>query len=78
MVRTPVQLTEKQAAALRALALRRGVSVAEIIRQAVERILEESEATEQWRRASAVVGRYRDTMSDVASRHDAYLDEAYR
>lgn len=78
MVRTQVQLTEQQVAALRALAVRRGISLAEIIRQAVDRLLEESADAERWQRASALVGRYRDPRADVSTRHDQYLDAAYR
>ncbi len=81
MVRTQIQLTEEQARALKAAAARQGVSMAELIRQAVDRILEEQEQerAEKWRRATALVGRYRDKegATDVSVNHDKYLDEIY-
>jgi predicted DNA-binding protein len=36
MIRTQIQLTEEQAARLKAVAARRGISMAEVIRQAVD------------------------------------------
>ena len=77
MIRTQIQLTEEQAIGLRNLAARRGVSLAELIRQGVERILDEYEREEKWQRASTLVGRYSDDARDVAINHDRYLDEAY-
>ncbi len=79
MVRTQIQLTEEQARALKAAATRQGVSMAELIRQGVDRILEEQERAEKWRRASALLGRYtdRDGATDVSVNHDKYLDEIY-
>ncbi len=78
MIRTQIQLTEAQARTLKDLSVRRGVSVAELIRQGVERILAESEQAATWRRASALIGRYTDTAPDVAVDHDRYLAESYR
>jgi hypothetical protein len=77
MIRTQVQLTEEQVGALRRLAAQRGVSLAELVRQGVERLLVESEEAERWQRASELVGRYRDEASDLSVNHDRYLDEAY-
>jgi predicted DNA-binding protein len=66
-------LTEAQKRRLNDLARRRGISMAELIRQAVERILEDED--ERWRRASSVVGRFRSGSSDISTRHDDYLAE---
>ena len=41
MVRTQIQLTEEQAEGLKRLAAERGVSMAELVRQSVQRLLEE-------------------------------------
>jgi hypothetical protein len=71
-------LTEEQARRLRRIAQRDGVSIAEVIRQAVERRVVAEEEVDPWERASALVGRYHGDRSDVSSRHDAYLDDAYR
>lgn len=76
MIRRQVQLTDKQDAALRRLARRRRVSVAAVVREAVDRISRDDDAA--WRRAFAVVGKYRSSGGNVAEEHDRYLAEIYR
>ena len=81
MVRTQIQLTDRQARRLRAEARERGLSLAEIIRRYVEKGLSE-EAPERavlYERAARVVGRFRDRgrARDVSKNHDRYLDEAF-
>ena len=81
MIRTQIQLTEKQADALRDLAAREHVSVAELIRRSVDAWIRSSvERTpdERWQRALAVAGRFRSNMTDVSTNHDRYLAEAYK
>ena len=78
MVRTQIQLTEQQARALKEMAARRAVSVAELIRQCVQRLLEEREEEEKWRRALSIGGRYRSGHADISTNHDKYLVEGYR
>ena len=79
MVRTQIQLTEAQAAALRRMAAERGVSMAALIRDAVEQVIEAQETQRgSWARALAVVGKYSSGLTDVAEEHDRYLEEAYR
>ena len=72
-----VQLTEEQAAALKSLAARRGVSVSELIRQGVDTILRGPQLEERARRerARAVAGRFASGLGDLAERHDRYLGE---
>jgi hypothetical protein len=80
MVRTQVQLTEKQAEALRRLALARGCSVAQLVRQGVELALSGSATVlpaERRRRALAAVGRFRSGRRDVSAKHDDHLGEAF-
>ncbi len=77
MVRTQIQLTEEQAKALREIAAQRGVSMAELIRESVDHIIEEREQKEKWQKALGVMGRYRSGLSDVAASHDKYLAEDY-
>lgn len=76
MVRTQIQLTEEQACRLKEIAARRGVSMAELIRQAVERILEESQWGEKRRRALEVAGKFPGPF-DLSANHDKYLVEGY-
>lgn len=82
MVRTQIQLTERQARRLREQARERGLSLAEIIRQYVEKGLSEeaSDRSRLYDRAARVVGRFRDRRDarDLSSKHDRYLDEAFR
>jgi len=80
MVRTQVRLSEAQASKLRAAARRDGISLAEAIRRLVDRGLAETgkDRARRYARGAKVVGKFRDRRgaSDVATRHDAHLDEA--
>jgi Arc/MetJ-type ribon-helix-helix transcriptional regulator len=79
MARTSVQLPEDDLATLRRIARKQGVSVSELVRQGVRLLLRRQmrpESTEQWRRARQLAGRFQSGKSDVARRHDTYLDEA--
>lgn len=80
MVRTQIQLTERQSRRLKALAASEGTSVAELIRRAVNRALDTDiliDPEEAKQRALAVIGRFTDSVTDVAEHHDKYLTEAY-
>jgi hypothetical protein len=81
MIRTQIQLTELQAESLKAAAARRGVSMAELIRQSVDQLLEktgEPSRKELRQRAAAAAGRFRSSAGDVSIRHDDYLADAVR
>lgn len=81
MIRTQVQLTETQNRLLEELRTRRRMSKAELVRQAVDEFLARAAAEdgldEQRLRALLIVGRHRSGKTDVATRHDDYLTEAY-
>lgn len=79
MIRTQIQLNETQAAKLKRIAAARGVSMAEVIREAVDRLPDRDDRDERWTRALAAVGkgRDRDGATDVSIRHDDYLAEIY-
>jgi hypothetical protein len=80
MVRTQIQLSEKQAKALKKLAARRNVSVAELIRQAVDEQLRAAggvDRDERKRRALAAAGRFHSGLTDLSTEHDHYLAEAF-
>jgi Arc/MetJ-type ribon-helix-helix transcriptional regulator len=78
MVRTQVQLTDDQARRLKSMAGERGISMAALIRDGVERVLADGDRQERWRRALAVVGKYRSgDHSNVSEDHDRYLEEIY-
>lgn len=81
MIRTQVQLTEEQMRQLRELAAKRGVSMAELIRQAVD-VMVRSGGDIPWeercRRALQAAGRFASGHRDTSVEHDAHLEEAYR
>jgi hypothetical protein len=80
MVRTQIQLTEEQVTALKKLALSRHLSIAELIRQAVDNILKSSTAIdmeERKKRAINAAGRFSSGKRDIAREHDKYLTEAF-
>ena len=81
MIRTQIQLTEAQAEVLKRLARERRVSMAALIREAVDELVSRgSERDVRWERAMSVVGKYRDRegATDVAENHDRYFAEAVR
>jgi hypothetical protein len=81
MVRTQIQLTERQAKALKAMARAQGISAAEIIRRAIDELVQSNlmiDDGDRRTRALRAVGRFRSGRSDVSRNHDAHLSEAYR
>lgn len=76
MFRTQVRLTEEQTRALRTLSEQRGISVAALVREAVEMFLRLNagvSSEERCRRALDGVGRFASGQRDVSERHDEYL-----
>lgn len=73
LTKKPLQiyLRPKQLAALRALAERRGVSLAELVRQGVDRLLADLPVEEDplW----DIVGLFDSGVGDLAEKHDEYL-----
>ena len=77
MIRTQVQVTERQARELKRIADARGVSISAVVRDAVDRIIDERGRDAAWRRALAAVGSVRGGGGNVAEEHDRYAAEAY-
>lgn len=80
MVRTQIQLTEEQARALKKISLSRHLSIAELIRQAVDTIIKTNtviDTEERRKRALDIVGRFSSGKHDISRRHDKYLAEAF-
>jgi hypothetical protein len=80
MERTQISLEPEQAERLRRLARERGVSMAHLIREAVDAAYgpdapDSREAL--WARAWSAVGCASSGLGDVAEDHDRYLDEIY-
>lgn len=80
MVRTQIQLTEEQVMALKKIALSRHLSIAEIIRQAVDTVIRTDTVVgieERRKRAIDIVGRFSSGKRDISRKHDTYLVEAF-
>jgi predicted transcriptional regulator len=80
MVRTQIQLTDAQAEELKKLASSRHLSVAELIRQAVDAFVRTNVSVgreERRRRALEAAGRFSSGASDISSEHDTHLAEAF-
>jgi hypothetical protein len=80
MVRTQIQLTEKQSENLRRLAEIDNVSLAEVIRRSVDNYIEARQDVsreERKRRLLSVVGIGDSGVSDLGVNHDKYLTEIY-
>ncbi len=80
MIRTQVQLSEGNLRKLREYAVRRGISLAEAIRQAVETLpvgAPGPSSEERRARALAAAGKFRSGRKDLSSRHDEHLAEAF-
>lgn len=80
MVRTQIQLTEEQVKALKKMALSRHLSIAEIIRQAVDTVIRTNtvvDIEERRKMAIDIVGRFSSGKRDISRKHDTYLAEAF-
>jgi hypothetical protein len=77
MIRKQIQLTEEQAESLRRLASERGLSMAAVIREALDRAIGVDEVARRRERAIAAIGGFRSGLHDVSERHDDYLAEAF-
>ncbi len=80
MVRTQIQLPEKQVALLKKMAVAQHESMAEIIRQAVDffaKAKKGGDDEQRRKRAMAAAGRFRSGVNDLAVSHDSYLTEIF-
>jgi len=80
MVRTQIQLTEEQAKALKKLSSTRHLSIAELIRQAVDTMIRLNvivDAEERRKRAIDAAGRFSSGRRDISKEHDKYLAKAF-
>lgn len=80
MIRTQIQLSEQQYARLRELAHRHHISVAELVRRGVDKLLDDGPAPDRGlrQRAMQLAGAFHAPEKDVAAKHDEYLATAYR
>ncbi len=82
MIRTQISLTEEQMNTLKSLSAEKGESIAGLIRQAVDDMVQSksfSSRQQRRQRALAAVGRFKsnDENANVSRDHDKYLDDAF-
>jgi predicted transcriptional regulator len=73
MVRTQIQLSEDEAAAVKRLANERSVSMAAVIRAAVDQYVSHEAGVsidERWQRSLAAIGGFHSGRSDLSQTHD--------
>jgi hypothetical protein len=77
VIRTQISLTEDQMRRLRAEARRRRVPIAEVVRDAVDRMVpaDPGDRAASFRRALAAVGRFTSGTGDLSARHDEIAGE---
>jgi len=81
MVRSQIQLTERQQEALRELSSATGKSMAELVRESVDQFLAERprpNRQERLQRALRVAGAFRSGTADGSSDHDRHVAEAFK
>jgi hypothetical protein len=80
MVRTQVQLTDKQAEALRRRSKRENVSMAELVRRAIDAFTRAEPPGEREVRDRAIraAGRFASGVPDTSRHHDEALADAFR
>lgn len=81
MVRTQIQLTETQASILKKMAARSRLSMAALIRQAIDRMMNSGaypDLQDRRERARAAAGRFHAGIHDLSENHDQYLSDAFK
>ncbi len=80
MARITVEVPDEQRDALKRLAEKEAVSLPELVRRVLKRVVEEEgkpSEEELWERAFSVAGKYASGVPDLGERHDDYVSEAY-
>jgi hypothetical protein len=77
MIRTQIQFTEEQLERLRRIARDRQVSIAEVVRDAVDAQIRDDDPRVLRERMIANMGGFRSGFTDISERHDDYLAEDF-
>ena len=79
MIRTQIQLDPDQYERLKELAARQSKSLSQLVREGVDKLLAAQRNEAAWDRFLAAAGscRAEDDVTDVSTRHDAYLSDAF-
>jgi hypothetical protein len=76
MERTQISLTTAQAQRLRRTAAERGVSMASLVREAIDTYVStDDDGGDRMTRARAAAGRFSSGVTDISDRHDEVLAE---
>jgi hypothetical protein len=81
MIRTQIQLEKDQFEKIKKVAMLRGISLAELVRQGVDLILERASGLsrdEVKKRAMALSGKFHSGQGNLSLKHDDHLAEAYK
>ncbi len=80
MIRTQIQLTEKQFNALKKMSALRKLSTAELLRQATDEFIKTNtgmDIEEKRKRVLEIAGKYDSGIRDMAKNHDKYLAQIW-
>jgi hypothetical protein len=80
MIRTQIQLTEDQAKTLKRISASKHLSIAELIRRAIDTMIKITPAAdpeERLKRAHDIVGKFSSGKQDISKKHDVYLTETF-
>ncbi len=79
MIRTQIQFEEEQYQKIKELANQQKVSIAAVVRRAVEQLLmtRKPGRSSLYREALKISGKYKADHNDISTSHDKYLEEAY-
>ncbi len=81
MVRKQIQLTDKQAEAIKKMSSQMNLSIAEIIRRGIDSYIRAYGAISQEERRQRAIksaGQFHSGKTDLSEKHDMYLVEIYR
>ena len=79
MVRTQIQLTEQQARKLKRLAAEQGRSMADLVRDGVDLVIDAAQQESRksrMQRAARTFGKFRSKSGDLSRRHDDHFADA--
>ena len=77
MIRTQISLTEEQAERLRAQSTTKGISQAEILRQALDAYFDQDDLIRRVELAREAIGVVSSGYTDLGVNHDEHLAEIY-
>ncbi len=81
MKRTQIQLTDEQYKLLKELSVKKDISMAEVVREAIT-FYSSSTATiardVRMRDALSIIGKYNSGKKDISIKHDEYLEKAFK